>query len=1053
MPALLTQKKFDFTSHSPGLGADAFSVVNFTGFEGFSTCYRFEITLVGNDPEIDITAVLEHPATFTILREEGDIPFHGILTEFEQLHAIDEYVVFRTVLSPRLWWLSLTHHNQVFLDKTAPQVLAAVLEDGGLTTDDFELRLVDEGAYEPWEFICQYGESHLDFVSRWMEREGMYYYFEQTPSHEKVIITDTAMAHGGMPEGRTMYYSPPSGLDEPFREEVIHAFICKQKLLPGKVHVQDYNYRTPSLNLTAEAEVSARGRGEFHIYGDHFRTLNEGHRLADLRSQELRSHEKRFHGESTIPFLRPGYLFDLERHYRSGFNQQYLTIELEHAGSQAAFLISGIQQTLSETEKRAYYHNTFVVIPSDVQYRHPKTTEKPRFSGTLNATVDAAGSGDYAELDSWGRYKIKLPFDLSGRKDGKASHYLRMAQPYAGENQGMHFPLHKNTEVLLTFIEGDPDRPVIAAAVPNPETPSPVTAENQVQSIIKTGKGPATRSVGASWNQETNDGNYISLTDGEEGEEGDENAIIYSSTKDSWMRLGSADNDPCLPAPPPDPLNASGIRIRSDGNIWLEARDRYGEFHVGTPNDLAEEADEGDPSTTKNMLDNFGENYNPTNLLNYVTGNAEDFLNVFDSAHVRVSSFDTFNTQEGNIYDFGGYWNYNLGNSYAEEHINQTAELNTTGNGEISIDNFTPKESGLSMGVNTIFALSKLTIMAGIVGISASAAAAESLGAKTTGVAVSSLLGVTQTIWETAISLSDEDKSLSQAPETSEGKVNLGDIVAYPNFGDIKTWAGKVGSSFVYPDPNGGDVPEKDKGQVEQLSGEAFYKNENPMNTATAWVSKNFGDSYSFTKGNSIEITNGSIESHNHGNTYEFTYGGRHEESKISGEGGQVYYSWSQGGDSYEQKWTRSGNIVSIDYNETSKADDGGAFGFSSTQTARLDVSFAIGASASISASVGAHLDISSSLGGNVNIESAAGINFDIKFGGALTCTVENDKIESNIPGLSKWDAGGRLKNVGVEKANALESIKTAAKDISNGDKKIDTFSNAVVSAMNILLG
>ncbi|MEE4356276.1 MAG: type VI secretion system tip protein VgrG, partial [Desulfococcaceae bacterium] len=196
MPSLLTSKKYDFVSHA--LPADTFAVVSFTGREGFSSCYEFEITLAAADPEIDLGSVLQNSAVFTILRKEGDIPFHGILSQIEQLHSFNEYVFYRAVLVPRFRWLSLTHHNQIFLDKSVPQILEEVLKDGGLTGHDFELRL--QGTYPTWEFVCQYGESHLNFVSRWMEREGMYYFFEQTPAGEKLIITDTSMSHTEMPE-------------------------------------------------------------------------------------------------------------------------------------------------------------------------------------------------------------------------------------------------------------------------------------------------------------------------------------------------------------------------------------------------------------------------------------------------------------------------------------------------------------------------------------------------------------------------------------------------------------------------------------------------------------------------------------------------------------------------------------------------------------------------------------------------------------------------------------------------------------------------------------
>jgi hypothetical protein len=509
----------------------------------------------------------------------------------------------------------------------------------------------------------------------------------------------------------------------------------------------------------------------------------------------------------------------------------------------------------------------------------------------------------------------------------------------------------------------------------------------------------------------------------------------------------------------PDVLD--GIRIQSSDNVWIEGENRYANYIIGGP----DEDDTKVPYEIKYLWDKFytGESpaFNPTGMVFYDYGdgvsnpvNEADLNNIKSLARkgqVKLAKGDTFNTQEGNIYDFGGYWNYNLGNSYAEEHIDQSADLNTLKNGELSIENFAPKDPNFSapnlLGLATTMGGGGAAIMM------AAIVASGGGGAKSVGATVASFIGAIQGMAQVIAIGSDLDKDLSDAPRMIQNgdQCNLGDIVTCPNFGNIKTWAGKVGSSFNFPD---GDVPNENGEQLQQLSGKEFYNNAKPMHTATTWVTKNFGDSYSFTKGNSIEIANGSIETHNHGNTYEFTYGGRHEEQRFSGGGGQVYYSCSEGGKSFEQKWTPSGNIVSIDYKDASVVwGQGLAYAFSSTHTGKIDVSFAMGVSASISASADAHLNISSSLGANFNIESAAAANFNIKFGGAANFTIENDKMETNIVGLREIKSGKYIKNVGLEKKNALESIKTAAKDISNGDKKIDTFSNAVLAAMNILLG
>ena len=517
-------RRFEFVSKA--LPPDTFGVVRWRGSEGLSQCYRFEIELVSREANLDLRTVLQSPATFTLLRDEGDIPFHGILAQFHHLHQVDESTFYRAVLVPKLWWLGLTHHNQVFLNKTVPQMLEACLKDGGLGGGDFETRLKRD--YPPWEFVCQYRESHLEFVSRWLEREGIYYYFAQAQSGERVVLTDSRIAHGPMSEGAELRYQPPSGLEYSHREEVILKLDCHQRLLPRAVILKDYNDQTPSLDLAGQAPVSPRGRGDVYYYGEHIRNQREGSSLAAVRAEELLCREREFHGESTIPYLRPGYTFQLKNHYRDDCEIACLTVSLEHEGSQAAYLLAGMGFELSAAEREPYYRNRFVAIPAELQFRPERKTEKVRFFGTLNAKIDASGSGQYAELDEQGRYKVILPFDLSGRAGGKASAWVRMMQPYAGGDHGMHFPLHKGTEVLLTFIDGDPDRPVIAGAVPNPVTPSLVRDTNQTMAVLQ-----------------TSGQNKIAMED----RAGTERILLHVPRQASFIRIG-APNDPPAAIPP-----------------------------------------------------------------------------------------------------------------------------------------------------------------------------------------------------------------------------------------------------------------------------------------------------------------------------------------------------------------------------------------------------------------------------------------------------------------------------------------------------------------------
>jgi len=566
MPQL---SEYSFEFQSKALDKHAFVVARFHGEEGISQLYSFEILLVSEKADLDIEAVLQSPAVFTIKSKHGDLPYHGILASFEQLHQADSWVFYRAVLRPKLWWLTLTHHNQVFLNKKLDQFLTDVLQDGGLSTGlDFQFKL--QGAYPTWEYLCQYSESHFGFFSRWMEHDGVYYWFEQGAQGEKLFAADTLIAHTPMPGREIFHYAPPTGMDAAYADEVVKDFSLRRTPMPKTLLLKDYNYEKPSLDLSCRATVSDKGRGEIYLYGEHYNDLAEGNRLARVRADEWKCREQIFTGMSNVPAIRPGYTFTLDRHYRADFNQTYLTTSVQHEGSQERYLLAGLGvQGLAEKDN-LFYRNHFESIPATVQFRPVREAEKPRIHGSISAKVDAAGSGQYAELDSQSRYKIQLPFDLSGRSGGKASAYVRMMQPYAGADMGLHAPLHKGTEVLLSFIDGDPDRPVIAGAVSNPETPGPVNDGNQTMVRLKSGGG-----------------NVIHMED----QEGSQRILLHSPTAGAFIRVGykndpddnegagGNENEPSNSQEVDDPQgdctndNTEGIKVKSEKKLTFESGD------------------------------------------------------------------------------------------------------------------------------------------------------------------------------------------------------------------------------------------------------------------------------------------------------------------------------------------------------------------------------------------------------------------------------------------------------------------------------------------------
>jgi type VI secretion system secreted protein VgrG len=490
--------------HGGAAPADAFVVLSADGHEEISRPFRFEIELVSQKTDIDLGAMLEQAAWLGIkqgVKLKGSskrgvqtLKIHGVLSSIEQLERGLDWVRYRVVLVPKLWRLSLGTQSQIHMDMSVPEIVEKELKRAGFAGNEFEFRTTGR-TYPKREYVVQYLESDLDFISRLCEHEGIFYYFEHGEDSAKIIFGDSPAACGPIQGSEVLAYRPASTSrtrveaadDRPegdwFQEEVVHSLSTVMRPVPEKTVLCDYNYRNPADDLKVESPVATGAAfNTFYEYGDHYKDKGQGEVYARIRAEEFKCRQTIFAGTSDSKSLRCGSMYTLSEHYRGDLNRKYLITKVLHHATQPVEFASA-----EDTVPR--YSNEFATIAADVVFRPERKTPKPRVSGLLNATIDAGGSGQYAEIDEEGRYKVVIPFDLSGRSGGKATRYIRMAQPYAGGGMGMHFPLHKGTEVILAHVNGDPDRPIIVAAVPNPQTASPVQGSNQTQCVIHTGGG------------------------------------------------------------------------------------------------------------------------------------------------------------------------------------------------------------------------------------------------------------------------------------------------------------------------------------------------------------------------------------------------------------------------------------------------------------------------------------------------------------------------------------------------------------------------------------
>jgi type VI secretion system secreted protein VgrG len=476
----------DFITIVSSVIPPAAKVVGFRGVEAISRPYQIEIFfMLRGDAvdDLDLADAIGAKARLVLDRANDDLPPHhfaGLLATVEMLHAADGYALFRAVLVPRLHQLGLSIHSRIFTKMNVPDVIEAILQDNGLGGGDYELRL---GAHEPEEHITQYRESDLDFISRWMEREGIFYFFEHGEDGEKLILCDQ-LAYAADPLGKPVRYHPQLGVDRSAGQS-FRSFSARLSTLPTSVKLRDYDYSKPNLDVSGSAKVDDNGAGEVNVYGDRFFSPGAGKRLAQLRAEELLCRKIVYRASGTRLHLRPGYTFEIEDHPLAAMNAEYLAIELRHQGNQAADQ-PAFKDLLGLTHDDVYFVEVDA-IPAKTIFRAERLTRWPRIFGFENGTVDGAAASEYAQIDDQGRYNVKIRFDESDLKGGKASTWVRMMQPHGGGIEGFHFPLRKGTEVAIAFLGGDPDRPVITGVVPNALTPSPVTSGNHTKNVIQTG--------------------------------------------------------------------------------------------------------------------------------------------------------------------------------------------------------------------------------------------------------------------------------------------------------------------------------------------------------------------------------------------------------------------------------------------------------------------------------------------------------------------------------------------------------------------------------------
>lgn len=464
---------------------DEFRVVKFDGRERVSAPFYFVVTIATTNFELETSTLINKSACLTLLAEEvAPRHIHGCIESIMMMDVGRRFATYQVVLTPKLHRLARRSQQKIFQQQDAQQMMRTILVDAGLIEgDDFRFEIT--GTLAQRTYTTQYAESDLDFFNRILAEDGLHYHFQFSADRHVLLISDTQYIFQRLTETPEIPFVAHTGLLK--RDYVIHDFSLCTKLQPNKVTLKDYNFTKPSLNLETSEQM---GSGDFEVY--HHGSL---YQEPDLGQQQVQTLLKAFqatsecgHGESNCVYLSAGKLFKLTDHNNPVFNQEYLLLEVQHAGAQPQSLEEGASNGPSG------YMSQFICIPKTTEFKakppKPKVNKRNRFDGVQNATV-VGPKGEEIYTDQYGRIKVQFNWDKDGQADEKSSRWIRVTQPWTGSSWGAIQIPRIGQEILVSFVNGDPDRPLIKGVMYNGRNKPPYKLpDNKTRTTVKTCSTP-----------------------------------------------------------------------------------------------------------------------------------------------------------------------------------------------------------------------------------------------------------------------------------------------------------------------------------------------------------------------------------------------------------------------------------------------------------------------------------------------------------------------------------------------------------------------------------
>lgn len=440
-----------------------------SGGEALGELFEYRLLALGERADIKPSELLGQRVTVTMALGDGrSRAIDGHVTAMHRRpDAQSGRTQYELTLRPWLWFLTRTSDCRIFQDMSVPDILAAVFEDE--PSQKVELRL--SGSYPKWTYCVQYRETDFNFVSRLMEQEGIYYFFEHTPAGHTLVLCDSSGAHPPIEGGDTVPFIRTA--DARIDQDAIVSVADRVQVEPGSYAMTEYDFRSPGTSLAVLRKPAlpienAKADYEMFDYPGEYDALAEGEHYASARIEEARTRAEVFEFSGTERDAAVGRRFKLADHPRRDFNLEYLIVATQFAADES--------QYGSSDDPGTTWSLAFSGIRHRQAWRPLRATPKPVIQGVQTAVVTGP-AGEEIHTDKFGRIKVQFHWDRYGKRNEKSSCWMRVAYPIAGKGWGMATVPRIGHEVVVSFEEGDPDRPLVIGSVFNGDNPAPFGAE------------------------------------------------------------------------------------------------------------------------------------------------------------------------------------------------------------------------------------------------------------------------------------------------------------------------------------------------------------------------------------------------------------------------------------------------------------------------------------------------------------------------------------------------------------------------------------------------